>query len=123
MGYNRCQVVGAKRRARQLADARFVTGRKERKILLFQEIVIALEEELKAAKINEANTAESVALMQAAIKPSTPNKPHNPIQRGVMGIVLGVVLGVVFAVIAETLDTSIGTIEDVQEYTGAKVSA
>ncbi len=38
-----------------------------------------------------------------------------------MGIVLGVVLGVVFAVIAETLDTSIGTIEDVQEYTGAKV--
>ena len=34
---------------------------------------------------------------------------------------LGLILGVVFAVVAETLDTSIGTIEDVQEYTGTQV--
>ena len=96
-------------------------GRKERKILLFQEVVIVLEEELQAAKINEANTVELVVLMQAAIKPSVPNNPHSQVQRAVMGMVLGLVLGVVFAVIAETLDTSTGTIEDVQEYTGTKV--
>lgn len=115
------KLVKLKAERENLPTLGLALGRKERKILLFQEVVIVLEEELQAAKINEANTVESVVLMQAAIKPSVPNNPHNPVQRAVMGMVLGLVLGVVFAVIAETLDTSIGTIEDVQEYTGTKV--
>ncbi|HIG53311.1 MAG TPA: polysaccharide biosynthesis tyrosine autokinase [Candidatus Handelsmanbacteria bacterium] len=115
------KLVKLKAERENLPTLGLALGRKERKILLFQEIVIVLEEELQAAKINEANTVESVVLMQAAIKPSVPNNPHNPVQRAVMGMVLGLVLGVVFAVIAETLDTSIGTIEDVQEYTETKV--
>ena len=115
------KLVKLKAERENLPTLGLALGRKERRILLFQEVVIVLEEELQAAKINEANTVESVVLMQAAIKPSVPNNPHNPVQRAVMGMVLGLVLGVVFAVIAETLDTSIGTIEDVQEYTGTKV--
>ena len=34
---------------------------------------------------------------------------------------MGLILGVVFAFIAETMDTSIGTIEDVEEYLGVSV--
>jgi len=96
-------------------------GRRERKVLLLQQVVGALEEELQGARIREANKVDSVQLMQAAIDPQTADNPHNPLERAVMGMILGLVLGVVFAVIAETLDTSIGTIEDVQDYTGSKV--
>ena len=96
-------------------------GRKEREVYLRQEIVEALAGEYEQARIRAADRVETAKVLQKALVPTFPNNPHSPVQRAVMGMVLGLVLGVVFAVIAETLDTSIGTIEDVQEYTDAKV--
>jgi|GEM_PF-99932 len=96
-------------------------GRYERAVYLRQEIVEALAAEYEQARIRAADRVETAKVLQKALVPTFPNNPHSPVQRAVMGMILGLVLGVVFAVIAETLDTSIGTIEDVQEYTDAKV--
>ncbi len=96
-------------------------GRREREVYLRQEIVEALGTEYEQARVRAADRVETARVLQKALVPTSPNNPHSPVQRAVMGLVLGLVLGVVFAVIAETLDTSIGTIEDVQEYTDAKV--
>jgi capsular exopolysaccharide synthesis family protein len=96
-------------------------ARLEREVHLQQAVVIELEEQYQTALIREADKVEEVGVLQWAIKPTQPINPHHPLQRGIMGLVLGLVLGVVFAVVAETLDTSIGTIEDVQEYTGTQV--
>ena len=39
----------------------------------------------------------------------------------IIGIIIGLIIAVVFAFISESLDTSIGTIEDVEEYIGVSV--
>jgi len=105
----------------QLPSRGLKLGRLEREVLLRQEVVGVLEGEYQNALIREADKVEEVALLQWAITPTQSINPSNPVKRAIMGIVLGLVLGVVFAVVAETLDTSIGTIEDVQEYTGTQV--
>ncbi|MCC7261232.1 MAG: polysaccharide biosynthesis tyrosine autokinase [Candidatus Latescibacteria bacterium] len=96
-------------------------GRLQREVSLRQQVVGVLEEEYQNARIREADRIEEVTVLQRAVTPSTPTNPQNPIQRGMMGVILGLVLGIVFAVVAESLDTSIGTVEDVQEYTGTQV--
>lgn len=95
--------------------------RREREVYLRQEIVEALAGEYEQARMRAADRVETAKVLQRALVPTLPNNPQSPVQRGVLGMILGLVLGIVFAVVAETLDTSIGTIEDVQEYTGAKV--
>ena len=105
----------------QLPSRGLKLARLEREVALRQEVVSVLEEEYQTALIREADKVEEVAILQEAVVPTQPVNPTEPLQRAVIGIVLGIVLGVVFAVIAETLDTSIGTIEDVQEYTGTQV--
>lgn len=96
-------------------------SRLQREQAMRQEVVRVLEESYQEALIREADKVEEVTVLERALTPSTPMNPHHPLRRAVMGVILGLVLGVVFAVVAETLDTSIGTIEDVQEYTGTQV--
>ncbi len=105
----------------ELPSKGLVLSRLEREVDMHQEIVTILEEQYQTALIREADRVQDVAILQAAITPSQPINPMPMIRRGVIGIMLGLILGVVFAVVAETLDTSIGTIEDVQEYTGTQV--
>ena len=105
----------------QLPSRGLELARLEREVGLQQAVVVELEEQYQTALIREADKVEEVGVLQWAITPILPTNPHHPLKRGIMGLVLGLVLGVVFAVVAETLDTSIGTIEDVQEYTGTQV--
>lgn len=96
-------------------------GRLQREVALRQQVVGVLEEEYQNARIREADKIEEVTVLQRAVTPEEETNPHNPAQRALMGVILGLVLGIVFAVVAESLDTSIGTVEDVQEYTGTQV--
>ncbi|MBM3279462.1 MAG: AAA family ATPase [Candidatus Handelsmanbacteria bacterium] len=96
-------------------------GRLQREVNLRQQVVGVLEEEYQNARIREADRIEEVTVLQRAVTPSAPTNPQNPAQRALVGVILGLVLGIVFAVVAESLDTSIGTVEDVQEYTATQV--
>jgi len=96
-------------------------SRLEREVQLRQDVVGALEETYQLALSQEADKVEGVAILQWAITPTSPTNLHPKLSRAFVGLALGVLLGVVFAVLAETLDTSIGTIEDVQDYINAKV--
>ncbi|MFA6109855.1 MAG: P-loop NTPase [Candidatus Latescibacterota bacterium] len=96
-------------------------ARLQREVTLHQEVVTALEEEYQRALIREADRAEGVTVLQWAVTSTKPINPTDPVKRAGVGVVLGLILGVVFAVVAEVLDTSMGTIEDVQEYTGTQV--
>ena len=110
-----------RREYNQLPSLGLRLSRFEREVMLRQEIVTALEESYQEALIREADKVDEVTVLQWALTPSAPVNPHHPLKRAIMGLLLGLILGVVFAVVAETLDTSIGTIEDVQEYTGSQV--
>ena len=115
------QLAELRRDYNQLPSRGLELSRLEREVMLRQEIVTALEESYQEALIREADKVDEVTVLQWAFTPSVPTNPHHPLKRAIMGLLLGLILGVVFAVVAETLDTSIGTIEDVQEYTGTQV--
>ncbi len=105
----------------QLPSMGLELSRLEREVAMRQQVVTALEEGYQEALIREADKVEEVTVLEWATTPTRPINPHHPLKRAIMGLLLGLILGVVFAVVAETLDTSIGTIEDVQEYTGMQV--
>ena len=106
---------------KELPTSGLELSRLEREVLLRQEVVGALEDRHQIALSQEADKVEGVAILQWAITPTSPTNLHPKLSRAFMGFALGILLGVVFAVLAETLDTSIGTIEDVQEYIHTQV--
>src|SRR3989339_141755 len=67
------------------------------------------------ALISEAGSADEVVVLSYAV---TPNSPFNVNSSKVLiiSLVLGIMLGVIIALVLETFDTSIGTIEDMEEY-------
>jgi tyrosine-protein kinase Etk/Wzc len=73
-----------------------------------------LMEKLEEARVTEAQKISDVSLVDPAVLPSSPVTPQKKVSLLVGGI-LGFVLGCVFAFVLETMDTSIGNIEDVED--------
>ena len=76
----------------------------------------SIENEYQLSQIAEAEEIREVTILQRALLPRAPINPSTPTTVAGVGALLGLIIGVVAAFIAETLDTSIGTIEDVEEY-------
>ncbi|MFC1496829.1 GNVR domain-containing protein, partial [Candidatus Margulisiibacteriota bacterium] len=75
-------------------------------------IYTMLKEKLEEARITEAQKAGDISILDPAVMPAPKKKPYQA--GGFVGAMMGLILGVVFSFLAETLDTSIGTIEDVE---------
>lgn len=75
-----------------------------------------IEEQYQQSLIDESEEVNEVTILQPALLPRNPINPSTPRAIAGVGALLGLIIGVVAAFIAETLDTSIGTIEDVEEY-------
>jgi tyrosine-protein kinase Etk/Wzc len=58
---------------------------------------------------------EEVTIVRPAVEPSRPYNIPSPMMIVATGIVMGLILGIVLAFGAEIFDTSMGTIEDVEE--------
>jgi capsular exopolysaccharide synthesis family protein len=71
--------------------------------------------------IKRAGQIQEVSIVRPALKPTGPINPPSTLPTGVAGVIVGGILGLVFAFIMETLDTSLGTIEDVEELLGTAV--
>ena len=70
--------------------------------------------------IKEAEQIEEVSIVRPATEPDAPLGGET-LNTFMVGALLGLALGLVLAFIRETLDTSIGTIEDVEAYLGVPV--
>ena len=83
-----------------------------------QEIQAELYSQLKAryqeTLIKASGRVEEVSVIRPAVLPTEPINIPSKIMIILTGVVMGLVIGVVFTFVAETLDTSIGTIEDVE---------
>jgi Mrp family chromosome partitioning ATPase/uncharacterized protein involved in exopolysaccharide biosynthesis/cell division septation protein DedD len=79
------------------------------------DLAALLKAKRQEALIKEAEVIEEVAIIRPATEPDTPVAAQT-FNTLVVGAFLGLVLGLVLAFIQETLDTSIGTIEDVETY-------
>lgn len=88
-------------------------ARLTREVEVNQKLYAMFKEKLEEARISEAEKVSDISIVDPALMPSAsvaPNKNTGILIGGMMGLILGVA----FAFVAETLDTSIGTIEDVE---------
>jgi len=88
--------------------------RLNREVEANKRVYTMLKEKLEEARINEAQKISDVSIVNPAVmshSPVSPNIHTNVLIGGMAGLMLGITL----AFLLETLDTSIGTIEDVEK--------
>ena len=95
--------------------------RLEREVKLQEELNSELKSKYQEITIHESGRIEEVTIVKPALIPSSPFNVPSKLMIVVTGIVMGLILGIVFAFGAELFDTSIGTIEDVEEVLGVPV--
>ncbi|MBT8364066.1 MAG: exopolysaccharide transport family protein, partial [Deltaproteobacteria bacterium] len=89
--------------------------RLQRDVELQESLYTQLKEKYQETLIQESGKVEEVTILKPAVVPDQPFNIPSKLMIVVTGIVMGLVIGVVFAFLAEVFDTSMGTIEDVEE--------
>lgn len=79
-----------------------------------QKLYAMLKEKLEEARINEAQKVSDISVVNPAGMPEAPLTAGAEQINAIIGSFMGLILGLALAFILETLDTSIGTIEDVE---------
>jgi len=88
-------------------------ARLSREVEVNKKLYILLKEKLEEARITEAQRVSDVSIVNPAAMPGPPLSGSRNL--GILlGAILGLILGITFAFTFEALDTSIGTIEDVE---------
>jgi len=92
----------------------------QREVQVSAEAYEMLMRKHQEALIKEADKVQELTVVEeatAAVQRHTPGR----ILRSLVGVIVGLLVGLVAAFLAETLDTSIGSIEDVEQYLGLSV--
>jgi uncharacterized protein involved in exopolysaccharide biosynthesis/Mrp family chromosome partitioning ATPase len=89
--------------------------RLQRDVKVNDDLLTLLKTKHQEALIKESEGIEEVSVIRPATEPAAPigGETFNTV---LVGALLGLMLGLVLAFVQETLDTSIGTIEDVETY-------
>ncbi|MCD4716985.1 MAG: hypothetical protein K8R45_09625, partial [Desulfobacterales bacterium] len=109
------------KKTNELMEKKLEYNRLTREVDSYNEMVALLERKNQEALIRKADKPEEVTIVRPAFLPTSPANPPKTATTGTMGVVIGLILGIVLAFIAETFDTSIGAIEDVEETLGTQV--
>ena len=88
-------------------------ARLSREVEVNKKLFAMLKEKLEEARISEAEKVSDISIVDPAVLPGAPFSPNRNIGILIGGMV-GLIMGVAFAFIRETMDTSIGTIDDVE---------
>lgn len=107
------QLEHLKEQMRGLPDAELDFARLQREVEVNEKTYRTLRERLEEARVAEAEKIADATIIERALVPKSPINP--PKRFGLfIGGLLGLLFGCVLAFVIETLDTSIGTIEDVE---------
>jgi len=86
----------------------------KRNITIAEDIYLMFKEKYEEARIIEAEKVRDVSIIEPASTPSKPIKPD--INSNIMiGIISGLLIGLVMAFVTESLDTTIGRIDEIEE--------
>lgn len=107
------QIKSMEAQVHGVSDQQLEYSRLIREVEVNKKLYSTLKEKLEEARISEAQKVSAVSIVNPAVLPTGPITGDNSLKI-VMGAFLGLILGVALAFIFETLDTSIGTIEDVE---------
>src|SRR5918996_2891334 len=92
-----------------------VTDRHPRLQAINDDLLTLLKTRHQEALIKESEGVDEVTIVRPATEPTAPTGSEGA-NMVLLGAALGLMLGLVLAFVQETLDTSIGTIEDVESY-------
>jgi len=95
--------------------------RLQRQVVTNEQLYTILEAKFQEVQIKEAEKVEEVSLVRPALVSYARINPARTTQTAVAGIILGLVLGLIIALIIEAMDSSVGTIEEVESYIGTSV--
>jgi tyrosine-protein kinase Etk/Wzc len=109
----RDQIKGLESQAQGYSDKQLEYTGLSRDVEVNRKLYSMLKEKLEEARITEQQKVSDVSIVDPAVSPGAPETADNRIKI-IMGAFMGLILGVAFAFIIETFDTSIGTIEDVE---------
>jgi len=110
-----------KRRNLNLPEKALQIVRLQREAGIQEALYSQLKTKHQETLIKESGKIEEVTIVRPATVPSVPINIPSKFMIVATGIVMGLIIGMVFVFVAETLDTSIGTIEDVEELLGVPV--
>jgi uncharacterized protein involved in exopolysaccharide biosynthesis/Mrp family chromosome partitioning ATPase len=114
------QMTDLMQKNREVPAVELGLQRLQRDAKVNDDLLTLLKTKHQEALIKESEGVEEVALVRPAADPTNPIG-SNTLNTMMVGALLGLMLGLVLAFVQETLDTSIGTIEDVESYLDVKV--
>lgn len=86
----------------------------KRNVSMGQDIYMMFRTKHEEARILEAEKAEDVSIIEKAMVPTAPIKPNKNLNM-IIGIFSGLLIGLIMAFVSESLDTTIGRIDDIEE--------
>ena len=102
-------------RNREVPAVELGLSRLQRDAKVNDDLLTLLKTRHQEALIKESEGVEEVTIVRPATEPAAPLGGEG-LNTVLIGALLGLMLGLVLAFVQETLDTSIGTIEDVESY-------
>ncbi len=88
-------------------------ARLSREVEINKKLYMMFKEKLEEARINEAQKLGDASIVDPAVLPDSPVSTQGNINI-LLGAIIGLLLGIGLAFIIESVDTSIGTIEDIE---------
>ncbi|MGH7377157.1 MAG: GumC family protein, partial [Candidatus Methylomirabilales bacterium] len=101
---------------RDLPGTALQFARLQREVKVHEDLYALLKGKHQEALIREREQVEEISIVRPAIPPGHPSNVPQTAAKTLVGLVVGLTLGLVLAFVVESLDTSIGTIEDVEAY-------
>ncbi|MDQ6988899.1 MAG: polysaccharide biosynthesis tyrosine autokinase [Mariprofundaceae bacterium] len=95
--------------------------RMQRTVRINEELYDLLEKKYQEVLIKDAEKVQPVSIIRHAMLPIFRINPVNPVQSFIAGLILGLVLGLIVSLILEAVDSSVGTIEEVESYLNTSV--
>ncbi|MBW2581630.1 MAG: hypothetical protein JRD00_11995, partial [Deltaproteobacteria bacterium] len=115
------RLTAARGQAMAIPDSVLTLARLRREVDVNVDLLAQLKSKYQEVMIQESGLIEEVRIIKPALEPSYPINMPNTLMNTVTGGIIGLVVGLVLALIVETMDTSLGTIEDVEEILGIPV--
>jgi len=109
------QIEELKAQLKELPEPELRYARLTREVEINDGLYRELKAKFENARISEVEKVEAVSLVDPALPPTSPISPNKQFNH-LVGAVLGLMLGLTGAFLIEQLDTSIGTIEDVEGF-------